>query len=128
MPTGLYLIKSGMCKAILSRVVTQRVKPAIQGKNTVNENNELFRQFDPSSSLLGGLHSNTRLTQNALYKVTENVDPKTGEWVNGTQIRGEIVYDEIMQFSQIAPGQCFGGRVLPPFESYMNLKHLYQGH
>ena len=38
-----------------------------------------------------------------------------------------MVYDEIMQFGSIVPFQCFGGRVLMPFESYMKLRRIYKG-
>ena len=30
-------------------------------------------------------------------------------------------------FQMMMPGSCFGGRVLPPFEMYMNLRKVYFG-
>ena len=32
-----------------------------------------------------------------------------------------------MEFDQIMPGSFFGGRTLPPFEIYMNLRKIYFG-
>lgn len=88
-PDGLYLIKSGMCKAVLRRVVTQKVNRHIQGKLDINERNDLFRRFDPERSLLDGFKSEKRMTQNAIYTVTEDGEP----------IRDCIVYDDVMEFS-----------------------------
>ena len=32
-----------------------------------------------------------------------------------------------MEYNQIVQGSSFGGRILPPFEVYMNLRRIYLG-
>ena len=32
-----------------------------------------------------------------------------------------------MEYQQIMPGSFFGGRVLPPFEIFMNFRRIYFG-
>lgn len=96
-------------------------------KFSVDENNMLFREFDAEASLLNGFKDGKTLKQNAIYYTTENKVDKQGELRNAEQIRDKLVYDDIMDFDQITPGAHFGGRVLPPFEIYMNLRRVYFG-
>jgi hypothetical protein len=60
-PECMYLIKSGQCKIAVRRVVTQKAKKIQKTKLTVDENNELFRRFDPETSLLNGTKNNQRM-------------------------------------------------------------------
>ena len=93
-PDGLYLIKSGQCKVALSRIAQQKVKPRVSRKLNINENNELFRDFDPEGSLLNGMKIDYLMKQNSRYYVTENIKGQNAE-----QIRGEIVYEDIMEYN-----------------------------
>lgn len=107
--------------------MTQKARRFVKDKLAIDETHELFREYDPETSLLNGLKDNKTLKQNATYQTTELMeDPRLGK-LNSMQVRGCTVYDDIMQYNQMAPGSWYGGRVLPPFEIYMNLRRVYLG-
>ena len=115
-PDALYLIKTGQCRVVLKREAIAQKQRLVKSKLAVNENNELFRSFDPETSLLNSIKDPNTMKQNAIHHVE-----------NGQQIRDKIVYEDIMEYDQIMPHGFFGGRVLPPFEIFMNLKRVYFG-
>lgn len=118
-PPGMFLIRSGQCIVGLARTST-RVKDYndIPGhRKPVQDRHPLFNEFDPENSLLNNVEMTERVFQNGrIYVGTD-----------GKQIRNNICYHDIMEFSKLLPFQQFGGRSLPPFELYLQLRRIYFG-
>ena len=66
-PDGLYLIKSGQCKVGLTRTAEIKHLRKAKGKLDINENNEIFREFDPEGSLLNDIRDESLMKQNSRY-------------------------------------------------------------
>ena len=79
-------------------MVEQPLKLHKHNKFCVDESSELFREFDPEASLLDGFKNSKTLKQNSIYYTTENKLDSKGEERNAEQIRGKVVYDDIMEY------------------------------
>lgn len=86
-PDGLYLVKSGRCRVVLSREATVLLRRENRNKLTIDENNELFRNYDPELSLLNAIKDPNTMKQNAIHHVED-----------GQQIREKLVYEDIIQY------------------------------
>ena len=87
MPDGLYLVKSGRCRVVLSREATVPLKKEIRNKLTIDEKNELFRNYDPELSLLNAIKDPNTMKQNAIHHVED-----------GQQIREKLLYEDIIEY------------------------------